>query len=204
MARTTELEAVNEILMSAGIAEVSDLGASTLADVEEADQAYKVLQRISREVQSGGLHCNSESDITWSPVGNEITVAANVLRVDKHYPSDPDVAVRGAANEAFRLYNLTDSTFTFTDDIQVDVIYQLDYEYLPEHVRRYIQARAARTFVLRYLRDTELWQALKEDELHARQAFNTGEIENSDTNMLHGYPSNEMLVRSPRSSTLLY
>ena len=158
MANTTELEAVNDILMSAGMPEVADLGASTLADVEEADQALNVLRRISREIQSQGLHCNTEYTVTISPTANEILITADMIRVDKHLPTDPDVCVRDD-----KLYNLTDHTFTFTEDVDCDIVYLRDFEDLPEHVRRYILARSARTFVLRYLRDTELWQALKED-----------------------------------------
>ena len=199
MANTTELEAVNDILMSAGMPEVADLGASTLANVEEADQALSVLRRISRELQSTGLHCNTEYTVTLSPTVNEILITADMIRVDKSDTAEPDVCVRDD-----KLYNLTDHTFTFTEDVECDIVYLRDYEDLPEHVRRYILARAARTFVLRYLRDTELWQALKEDETHARQAFTIGEIENSDTNMLEGYPSNQLLHRSPNHGFVNY
>ena len=192
MAKTTELEGVNEILMSAGISEVADLGASTLANVDEANQAYNVLQRIDREIQSGGLHCNVERRVVLSPVANEITIDSDILRVDPSNYRYPEICMRDD-----KLYNLTDQTSTFTSDVTVDLVRQIPFEDLPEHVRRYIVIRSTRVFVLRYTRDTELYQALREDELHARQQFNTGEIQNSDTNMLDGYPANRFRSRAP-------
>jgi len=194
MAKTTELEAVNEILMMAGITEVPDISASTLSNVDEANQALNVLRRKSREIQSAGLHCNHEKQVTLSPnVSDEIDVAANVLSIDISDSRYPDVTFRDD-----KLYNLTEHSFTtFTEDIKADVTYELDYEDLPEHVRRYINIRAGRDFVLRYLRDTELWQALALEEQAAATAFHNVEAETSDFNMLDGWPAREILSRSP-------
>jgi len=194
MARTTELEAVNEILMMAGITEVPDLSASTLSNVDEANQAYNVLLRKSREIQSAGLHCNHEERVTLSPnVSDEIDVPATALSIDISHTRYPDVCFRDD-----KLYNLTEHSFTvFTEDVEVDITYELGYEDLPEHVRRYVNIKAGRDFVLRYLRDTELWQALAKEEQEAATAFHNVEAETSDFNMLDGWPVNEMLNRSP-------
>jgi len=197
MAKTTELEAVNEILMMAGITEVPDISASTLSNVDEANQALNILRRKSREIQSAGLHCNSEARVTLSPnVSDEIDVPANVLQIDISASRYPDVCFR-----ADKLYNITEHSFTvFTADVEVDVVYQLDYEDLPEHVRRRVNIEAGREFVLRYLRDTELYQMLGKEEQEARVAFFNAEADSSDYNMLDGWPSNELLNRSPQLS----
>jgi hypothetical protein len=197
MAKTTELEAVNEILMMAGITEVPDISASTLSNVDEANQALNILRRKSREIQSAGLHCNSEVRVTLSPNGSdEIDVPANVLQIDISDSRYPDVCFR-----ADKLYNITEHSFTvFTNDVEVDVVYQLDYEDLPEHVRRRVNIEAGREFVLRYLRDTELYQMLGKEEQEARVAFFNAEADSSDYNMLDAWPSNELLNRSPQLS----
>lgn len=194
MPRTTELEAVNEILMMAGITEVSDLSTPTLSNVDEANQAYNVLIRKSREIQSAGLHCNHETRVTLSPNGSdEIDVPTNALSIDISNSRYPDVCHR-----ADKLYNLTEHSFTvFTSDVEVDITYLLDYEDLPEHVRRFVNIKAGREFVLRYLRDTELWQGLAKAEQEAATAFHNIEAETSDFNMLDGWPVNQLLSRSP-------
>jgi len=194
MAKTTELEAVNEILMMAGITEVPDIGATTLSNVDEANQALNILRRTSRELQSAGLHCNSEVDVTLSPNGSdEIDVPANVLQIDISHSRYPDVTFR-----ADKLYNITEHSFTvFTSDVQCDIVYQLDYEDLPEHVRRLVNIKAGRVFVLRYLGDTTLWQSLGLEEQTAGTAFFNAESNTSDYNMLDGYPTNQLLNRSP-------
>lgn len=197
MARTTELEAVNEILMMAGITEVPDISASTLSNVDEANQALNVLRRKSREIQSSGLHCNTEYRVTLSPNGsNEIDVPSDALKIDISHDRYPDVCFR-----ADKLYNLTDHSFTtFTADVEVDVTYELDYEDLPEHVRRRVNIEAGREFVLRYLRDSELYQFLGKEEQEAKVAFFNAEAETSDFNMLDGWPSRNFLDRSPQLS----
>jgi len=194
MAKTTELEAVNEILMMAGISEVPDIGASTLLNVDEANQALNILRRTSREIQSAGLHCNSEVDVTLSPNGSfEIVVPADVLQINISQSRHPNVTFRGD-----KLYNVTEHSFTvFTADVKCDIVYQLDYEDLPEHVRRLVNIKAGRIFVLRYLRDTELWQALGLEEQTAGTAFFNAESDTSSFNMLDGFPSNQFLNRSP-------
>lgn len=197
MARTTELEAVNEILMMAGITEVPDISASTLSNVDEANQALNILRRKSREIQSGGLHCNTEERVTLSPnVSNEIDVPATALQIDISMDRYPDVCFR-----ADKLYNITEHSFTvFTADVEVDIIYELDYEDLPEHARRRINIEAGREFVLRYLRDSELYQFLGKSEQEAKVAFFNAEASTSDYNMLDSWPSNRFLNRSPQLS----
>jgi len=200
VARTTELEAVNEMLMMAGITEVADLGASTLLNVDEANQALNILRRKSRELQSAGLHCNSEVRVTLSPNGSdEIDVPTNVLSIDISDQRYPDVTFRDD-----KLYNLTEHSFTvFTVDVECDITYELPYEELPEHVRRVVNIRSGRDFVLRYIRDTELWQSLGLEEQAATRAFQDIEADTSDYNMLDGWPSNEFLRRSPSNGRVL-
>jgi len=198
MARTTELEAVNEILMMAGITEVPDISASTLSNVDEANQALNMLRRKSREIQSSGLHCNFEERVSIAPTApyDEILVPDDALQIDISGSRYPDVCFRDG-----RLYNLTEHTYIgFSEGVEVDITYQLDYEELPEHVRRRINIEAGREFVLRYLRDAELYQFLGKEEQEAKVAFFNGEADSSDYNMLDSWPSNRFLNRSPQLS----
>lgn len=198
MAKTTELEAVNEILMMAGLAQV-DTTTSTI----DASQALNILRRISREIQSEGLHCNSEYRVTLTPNGSdEIDVAAHestkgyeVLKIDNS-DSYPNVCFRND-----KMYDLDEKSYTsFTSPLDFDIVYEIPYEELPEHVRRYVNIKAGREFVLRYIRDETLFQLLFEDERNAKAVFFNAESDTSDVNMLQGWPANESLNRSPQLS----
>jgi len=134
----TELEAMNLMLSSIGESEVTAVD----SDLVEAVLARSILHRVSREVQSTGLHCNSDYDYDLSPDGatNKITIPANVLRIDGYYKTD-EVVTRGGF-----LYDKANQTYEFTQDISVNIVWFLDYEDLPQVARDYIAIRAARVF----------------------------------------------------------
>lgn len=195
MANTTELDAVNQMLTAVGFAEVSSVGS-----LDESGLAQTILGRVSREIQSGGLHCNTRYKVELTPDGsNFINLTSDMIRVDPSATEGlaDDICVRND-----KLYNLTDGTDQFDSAIKCDIVYLIDFEQLPEHVRNYIVARAVRQFVLKTVRDMDLWQALQQEEMEAKAAFNTGEFENSDANMLQGFPSNEFLRRAPERTVI--
>lgn len=197
MANTTKLDAVNQILLAAGFSDVTAIGS-----LDESATAEDILDRVSREIQSKGLHCNTESEVELTPDGsNFINLTADMIRVDPSRSSglSDDICVRNS-----KLYNLTDHTDQFTSPIKCDIIYLIDFEQLPEHVRRYVLVKATRQFVLKVTRDLDLWNALATEEVEAKEAYHVAEIENSDTNMLQGYPASQFLNRSPNSGYVLW
>jgi len=163
MAPTSELEAVNYMLLVVGSQPVSSLDAA----VSEAYLAQMTLHQVSREVQADGLHCNFEREypLTKDAVTGKITVPSNALRCDVTYPYYKS-AVRGGF-----LYNLEDHTYVWTENVEVDLVTFLDYEDLPQHVRYYIYVRAMRKFQRNTVGSQELEEFSARDELMARAAF---------------------------------
>ncbi|WVK03106.1 hypothetical protein AB8807_16220 [Xanthomonas campestris pv. olitorii] len=138
---TTELEAVNEMLAVIGEQPVSALEAVGNTDVAIA---IRTLRGVSREVQTAAWWFNTDESYTF------------VLNADNRVPL-PNLILsirplgRGSARITHRngfLYDLTNATEVFAADAapSARVVWFMDFELLPETVRRYIAIRAARIF----------------------------------------------------------
>lgn len=174
---TTELSAVNLCLEIIGEQPVNEI---PKAGVSEATIAYTVLTRISREIQSKELHCNTEEDypLAVNNVG-EIQVPSNVLRVDAMDPMI-DVVQRGG-----RLYDRKNHTYKFSvTSLKVEIVFFLPFEELPEHVRHYIAVRTARVFQRNYLGSDSINGMSAEDEQKALINFERNEGLTDDRTIL--------------------
>lgn len=178
---TTELEAVNTMLIGIKEAPVSSLDTASTDDVVIARQ---MLRELSREVQSDGWDFNSETEYPLTRNGDgTITVPANVLSLDisQSMATRYDITVRGR-----KVYDKTNHTFTFLDDLKVDVTWLLDYEDIPETARRYIALAAAERFQKRMLGSANVDRGLKEDLAMAQAVFMGDEGRRADDNILDG------------------
>ena len=185
---TSQLDAVNVCLEAIGEQPVNVIPST---GVSESTIANTIVNRISREVQNIGLHCNSESEYPFTTdIDGYINIPQNVIQID---PSDPhvDCVVRGR-----RLYNRKEHTYKFTvSPIACDVVWFLPFEDLPEHVRHYIAVVAARTFQRNYLGSTNLNQITQEDEYRAKLNFQRNEDRTDDRTFLDGSPVCNILNR---------
>jgi hypothetical protein len=180
LALTTELEAVNTMLHCIGETPVNSLDSTGVLDV---DNAKSVLAEVSRAVQSIGWHFNSETDYPLlRSVDNSISIPQNTLSVDTTQEfSDTDVAQRG-----LRLYDKGEHTFSFTRNLEVDIVFYLEWEDLPQSARHYITVSAARVYQTRQLGSDTLHKITAEDEYKALAALKHDEGETGDYNMLSG------------------
>ncbi|MCA2979539.1 MAG: hypothetical protein INH37_14785 [Myxococcaceae bacterium] len=178
---TTELEAVNAMLIGIGEDPVNSLDTAATADVAVAKQ---ILREVSREVQSDGWDFNSETEfpLTRGQDGT-ITVPPNVLSLDisDSMSARFDITVRGR-----KVYDKVAHGFTFAEDLKVDVVWLLEFEELPETARRYIALAAAERFQKRVLGSTNVDRGLKEDLAMAQAIFMGDEGKRADDNILSG------------------
>lgn len=140
IARTTELEAINEMLNAIGEGAVSSIDTGN-ADVATA---VELLRRHSRRVQAMGWWFNTDTEYTLTPDSNGyLTVPSNCLRVD---PSAADrqlkLVMRGS-----KLYDTQNQTTVFTQSVTADLVVGLDWSDLPQSARDYITACAGLEFV---------------------------------------------------------
>lgn len=176
LGRTTRLSAVNLILRSIGEREVSTLVNSTRGDVSGA---VSELDNTSRIVQQEGWHFNHETRTLGLQSDGRIQVPVSALAIGVLGSSTPDeIIMRGE-----HFFNKTDSTYTFTDTIKVDLIFHLPFDDLPEPARQYIAARAARRVAQQRVGDQVLIQSLMQDEGTTRLALENEELESADHNI---------------------
>jgi hypothetical protein len=192
---TTELEAVNVMLSALGEAPVSSLDDPSLVD---AALAQSILKETSIEIQTRGLHCNTEINYPLVPnVDGEVLVPANCARIDTtDVSSDIDVVQRGD-----KLYDRNERSYTsFTGNLYVDMVLLFDFSELPQHVKRYITVKATRRFQARLVGSDTLAAFTGQDEQEALIEFERTEAINEDSNILtNSFDTYKIISRgSPR------
>jgi hypothetical protein len=182
---TTKLAAVNTMLFTIGESPVNTLSGGSGVD---AVTAVQTLDAVAREVQSEGWAFNTEKSYpllrqAFAPLVIYVPDAA--LECD---PSDPtaEIVVRGN-----RLYDLKNHTFEFPDTpkINCDIIWNFEFDELPETARRYITIRASRIFQDGAVGSETLHTFTERDEFQARARFRKGNSRVRDKNLLRGSAS---------------
>lgn len=134
----TELDSVNNLLLSIGQSPVNTLSVPGVKDVSIAQM---ILHDTSREVQSKGWSYNVDSAYPMPrDVDGTLPIPANVLQI---VPDDDTYVER-----ARKLYDTGNRTFTVGADAKVtaEVTWFLAFEDLPQIARKYIERRAGRLF----------------------------------------------------------
>lgn len=170
MAKTTELEAVNEMLTAVGTIPVSTLAVASNSD---AAIALDTLRSVQREVESQGWWFNTSNRVPFAPTGGQIPVPANVLSL-RPARGFLNTAQNGETRDLVErngyVFDRTSNTQTINSTVYLDVVYSTDFELLPESVRRYVTVRAARIFQTKILGDETLGLFT---EMHELQAWQT-------------------------------
>ena len=136
---STELDAVNSILMSVGETPVNTLTVQS----PEVAIAQKTLRQVCREIQAEGWSYNTENEYPIdTDTNNQVIVPNNVLQMDLNifqHGKDYDV-VRRSDNGVLKVYDKKGHTFTFEncDKLYFDMIWMLDFEDLPQVFKDYI------------------------------------------------------------------
>jgi hypothetical protein len=176
---TTELEAVNEMLMSIGQAPVNTLAVSGIKDVNIARAR---LQSQTRRVLSRGFNFNTDDNYTLTPDSDGIILIPNgTLKIEGTGATDDYTQRRHAKGMA--LYNRTDATFVFAASVTVKVTWAFAFEDLPETARCYIATAAGRRFQSKVIGSTILDRFEEEDELKAWLLLERDERGSRKTNL---------------------
>lgn len=187
---TTELQAVNAMLATTGDTPVTDITGGVRADV---DFALSLIRLAATSVQQKGWLFNTDRNVTLSPEDDilspdlgTIILDADVLKVTKSLiDSQRDLYVSFRAG---KLWDRTNNTFIFSDDVIVDITRALDFVDMPEAARSYIFLVAARRYQQETLGNTELSGFGKEDEDKALAALVEAEQLIEDTDFLNNFP----------------
>lgn len=167
----TELDAVNDIIGSIGESPVNSIENPANVDVINA---IRILTLTNRQVQAKGWSFNTIDSYFLNPdiFTKKIRWVDNILFLKG---TDGTRYVKRGAY----VYDLTHQTDIFNNKIEVECILLVPFEDLPDSMRSYITAKAAREFQLRYLGDADLTTELARYEMEAWQNLQEYEIESN-------------------------
>ena len=182
MAGLSKLRAVNMALENISESPVNTLvGASGDAYVSTAQS---ILEEIARTVCEEVWNFNKDNDYAITPDSSgNVVLSDNMISVDGTYKTD-DYATRQG-----KLYDKTNQTFVFTATVAVNVVWEFDYEDIPQHCRTYIAIKAARTFARRMMGDANSDNLTSEDEARARATAKRHDAKNRDRTIFEDYGS---------------
>jgi len=181
MAGLSKLRAVNIALENIGESPVNTLSGS--GDVFTVT-AIAILEETVRDVCEEVWNFNKDTDYSMVPnVSNNIVIADNMIAVDGTYKTDNFQVRQG------KLYDAENQTFTFTETQKCDIVWEFEFDDLPQHVRKYAAIRAARVFSVRILGDTTGSNLTEEHEQRARMTAKRHDAKNRDRTIWQDYGS---------------
>jgi hypothetical protein len=157
--RESELEAVNFMLRKIGEQPVANL---TTALTTEAGIALTILRNTSRDVQADGWWFNEEVDYPLARDSITGFIAVNPNYIKCRVTNKAGVIQRGS-----RLYNADTRVYTFTGDLEAEVVLYLTWTDLPQTFRTYVTILAARIFQTDVLGSESLDRMMQDDEAKA-------------------------------------
>jgi len=185
---STELDAVNSILMSVGETPVNTLTVQS----PEVAIAQKTLRQVCREIQAEGWSYNTENQYPIDlDTNNQCIIPNNILQLDLNifeHGKDYDV-VRRSDNGIMKVYDKKNHSFTFENcsKLYFDIIWMLDFEDLPQVFKDYITTRASRIASNRMINSQPSAKLLESDEAAARAAAVQYEMQQSDHNIFSDF-----------------
>jgi hypothetical protein len=185
---STELDAVNSILMSVGETPVNTLTVQS----PEVAIAQKTLRQVCREIQAEGWSYNTENEYPIQlDTNNQCIIPNNVLQLDLNifqHGKDYDV-VRRSDNGVMKVYDKKGHTFTFENcsKLYFDIVWMLDFEDLPQVFKDYVTIRASRVASNRMVNSQPSAKLLEADEALARASAIEYENRQADHNIFNDY-----------------
>jgi hypothetical protein len=162
-AASTELDAVNQILSSVGQAPVTTL------DLENPEVAIPLntLKEVSKQVQVEGWTFNLERNVVLQRESdNTIIYPLNALAIDIN--TDYHLGQYDVVRRENKVYDRLHHTNVFTEDLHCDILYYIDFQFLPPSLQAYITAKAARIAAIKMVGDGAINELLAEQEAMTR------------------------------------
>lgn len=153
---SNELDAVNEILSSVGSSPVNSLEDDLNVDVLNAK---RILKATSIEIQSRGYKFNTLNNVYLQPDSDTgfVPYARDYIRV---FSTGYKLVDRSGY-----FFDIETNTNEFPNGLTVgELVKELPFEELPNVFRKYITARSARIFQMRYLTSADIDAHLQLEE----------------------------------------
>lgn len=176
----TELDAVNDMLLSIGQTPVNTL---SVAGIRDVNLARSFLKSTSRRVQMVGFDFNTDRKYKITPdIDGFLKVPNGVLKIDCETPSS-SLKRRRHPTAGWCIWNADDQTWVFTEAVEFKVVWGFVFDDLPDTARSYIAISAARKFQAQTIGSTSLDGYNAEDEQVAWISLLRDERGARDTNL---------------------
>lgn len=175
-----ELSSINRILRALGSAPVNSI---EFSDPDVAT-AKAVLEDVSREVQSKRWWFNT-TKITLVPDSNSwITLPQNTSSVRALRRANQPWANGRFMQRDSRLFDTDNNTFVITENVDVVLVSELEFNDLPYTAQGYITARAITEIIFDTDKDTSQYSVYKQREVLAERELKAESINSGNSNML--------------------
>ena len=134
--------------------------------------AYNALIEVTREVQSEGWVYNTERNydgLQPDASTKKVTIPNNVIQADLSQDYVNNLG-RNVVNRGGVLYDTITHTDVWNTDetLYLDILWEFEYESIPQPIQAYIVARAAAIVSSRVVGDPNQYQMLQQKEAYAR------------------------------------
>lgn len=155
------LDVVNEMLGTMGENRLDDINTPH----HNKEDALATLARVSKGVQTRGYWFNLDTaklspSLVAGPTLGHITLPVGTLgvRIPRQYNwCRPPISMR-----AGKLFDNSNNSLVFTQDVEVLLVVEIPFENLPETVAAYIASKAVMEFQSNYDGDTQKTRELRE------------------------------------------
>lgn len=175
-----KLNSVNRILRALGYPVVSSIETSD----PDVASALDALNDASREVQSKPWWFNQETITLIPNTNNEIELPQNTSSVQALRRANQPYASGRFMQRGARLYDTDNNTFTITENVDVVLILELEFNSLQYTAQNYITARAITEVTYDTDKSTQDVSVYSRREQKALQELKTENINTSNSNML--------------------
>lgn len=191
MGALSKLSAVNRMLRGSGESPVNTLEDDGVNDVT---LAVAILDETTMMYQMDRQTFNTD-DTTLSPDTNGyVYIVDNTLFIDTRGDHvDTDVAVKGSPA---KLYNLTDKTFVWSDDVQVRQTVLVEFADIPTPDQFAITDMAARVYQMQTLGDSGADAILSQIAMRSQMRARANEMRQADYSMLRGSKISQYISNS--------
>lgn len=184
----TELDAVNRIIGTIGESPID-----TLDDMTDVDaiNAYRILLDISRQEQSRGWSFNRISHFKLTPdmYTKKIPWNSNILFLKANHH------VHKLVRQGNYVKDLRRDSVIFEHPIDVEVVFYIPFDELPEQMRNYIISKACFIFQQNYFGDESLVKTTQMQMQEAWQLLQEFEIDNNNYSMFDHTYVRKLLMR---------
>ena len=174
--KITKIKAINTMASYIGIPPISSLNA--INQYPDLLLAQQVLDEMSQTVLASGLPCN----VDYNYVLDEVDIDGIVIIPDGALICD--IHNHKFRERDGRVYDVEAMSYHTGTGLQAYVIWDQEFDYLPELVKRYITVSASRSFVSRVKGDQGLLSLTIPDEIRTKNQFQEYVNKMSDVSLL--------------------